>query len=724
MKASWKIFLYDMKNIGTNWVVAVLIGGLILLPSLYAWFNIKASWDPYSQTNQIPIGVVNEDKGAVVRDEAIHVGDEIVDTLHKNKSMDWQFVNREKAMDKLKYGDYFAVIIIPENLSERLGTVISNQPEKAKVEYYVNEKINAIAPKITEKGASVIVQQISSNFIATVNGIIFNIFNDIGVELEENLPDIEKFEDYIFVLDEKLPEIQEILNQTSTDADYANSLIEKAQGVIPEVEKATATGLQTIDNTKQFLQKAEDHLDEIAPTIKEELEKVQNMIKQTNAFVNSIDATTIDLTKGNQLSHSVNGQIDDMLKSTEMIKNALVLLQKENNAKNREASNNQNTINNTLTEVDRLQQNLRDIQKLANSIDAFLKDKQTEVDEVISGIQKRTKTVNEKVSTFVAEYKQSIEPTVRAEVSRAKEILTNARGIVVEVQQTLPEVEKTLSRTKSHLSKGKKMLNSVSGEFPYIRDKVEELADRIRAIQGEADINEIIQLLQNDPKAEKGFFAEPVVLSENSVFPIPNYGTGMTPFYTVLAIWVGGLLLISLVSTDFSQKETYTERQIYFGRFLTFMVIGLCQALIVTFGDVFLLHVKVNDPLWFVLFGLLCSMIFILIVYTLVSVFGDVGKALAIVILVLQIAGSGGTYPVVLLPRFFQIINPYLPFTYAIDLMREAVGGIVWERVFRDLCFILIFGLLALVLGLFLKEVINKHTEKLKQMAKKSGLFH
>jgi len=724
MKASWKIFLYDMKNIGTNWVVAVLIGGLILLPSLYAWFNIKASWDPYSQTNQIPIGIVNEDKGAVVRDEAIHVGDEIVDTLHKNKSMDWQFVNREKAMDKLKYGDYFAVIIIPENLSERLGTVISNQPEKAKVEYYVNEKINAIAPKITEKGASVIVQQISSNFIATVNGIIFNIFNDIGVELEENLPDIEKFEDYIFVLDEKLPEIQEILNQTSTDADYANSLIEKAQGVIPEVEKATATGLQTIDNTKQFLQKAEDHLDEIAPTIKEELEKVQNMIKQTNAFVNSIDATTIDLTKGNQLSHSVNGQIDDMLKSTEMIKNALVLLQKENNAKNREASNNQNTINNTLTEVDRLQQNLRDIQKLANSIDAFLKDKQTEVDEVISGIQKRTKTVNEKVSTFVAEYKQSIEPTVRAEVSRAKEILTNARGIVVEVQQTLPEVEKTLSRTKSHLSKGKKMLNSVSGEFPYIRDKVEELADRIRAIQGEADINEIIQLLQNDPKAEKGFFAEPVVLSENSVFPIPNYGTGMTPFYTVLAIWVGGLLLISLVSTDFSQKETYTERQIYFGRFLTFMVIGLCQALIVTFGDIFLLHVKVNDPLWFVLFGLLCSMIFILIVYTLVSVFGDVGKALAIVILVLQIAGSGGTYPVVLLPRFFQIINPYLPFTYAIDLMREAVGGIVWERVFRDLCFILIFGLLALVLGLFLKEVINKHTEKLKQMAKKSGLFH
>src|SRR5690606_33884345 len=135
----------------------ILIGGLILLPSLYAWFNIAASWDPYSQTEQIPIGIVNEDEGAIVREQEIHVGDELIETLKDNKSMGWQFVNRNEAMERLEYGDYYAVIVIPKNFSESLGTVITDNPEKAKVEYYVNEKINAIAPKITDKGASVIV---------------------------------------------------------------------------------------------------------------------------------------------------------------------------------------------------------------------------------------------------------------------------------------------------------------------------------------------------------------------------------------------------------------------------------------------------------------------------------------------------------------------------------------------------------------------------------------
>lgn len=733
MKNSWHIFINDLKNISTNWVAAIIIGGLILLPSLYAWFNIWASWDPYGSTDQLPIAVVNEDKGAVVRDKEIDVGGELVNTLKENKSMDWQFVNREKALDKLEFGDYFAVIIIPENFSEKLGTVISDQPEKADVEYYVNEKINAIAPKITDKGVSVIVDQISSNFISTVNGIIFDVFNDLGIEIEKNLPDIEKFENYLFTLEDNLPIIHDKLTQTETDANSAEDLINQAQGLIPRVEEGTAKGLGTIDNTTSFLEKAENRLNDISPQIEKDLASIQKMVLDTNSFVKDIDSSSIDFSEGNQISDTLTERIDESLQSIGTIKEVLHQVQQENPSEEETSENqdsekvaNQETINNAISELESMEQQLNGIQDQVSSMNTLMNHKKDEVNEVFTSIKERAQTINERVDAFVLEYKENIEPTVRKEVASAKSTLNEARTILASIQSTIPEVENMLNRTEGNLLDGEEVLHDILGEFPYINDKVKELANRVRKIQSETDINEIIDLLQNDPEAERGFFEEPVVLNQNKIFPIPNYGTGMTPFYTVLAIWVGGLLLISLLSTDVHgpQAEHYTGRQVYFGRLLTFITIGFIQTIIVTLGDLFIFKVDVASPLWFVIFGLLCSAVFVTIVYTAVSVLGDVGKALAIVLLVLQIAGSGGTYPVVLLPEFFQTISPFLPFTYAIDLMREAVGGIVWDRVVRDIIFVVLFGLIALLLGGGLKNIIGKVTHKLGLKARETGLFH
>lgn len=293
-----------------------------------------------------------------------------------------------------------------------------------------------------------------------------------------------------------------------------------------------------------------------------------------------------------------------------------------------------------------------------------------------------------------------------------------------EIKSTIPEVKEVLSSTETHIGDGQGMLNTILGEYPYVNSKINELADRIREIQGETDINEMIELLRNDPEAEKNFFEEPVKLSKNELFPIPNYGSGMTPFYTVLAIWVGGLLLISLLAVDVHDREGLTGRERYFGRMFTFLTIGLLQTLVVTLGDWLLIGSYIAHPVWFVLFGLIISIVFMTLIYTLVSVFGDVGKAMVIVLLVLQIAGAGGTYPVILLPKLFQAISPFLPFTYAIDLMREAVGGIIWESAIHDVIILSLFGIGALLFGTLLKNVINKHTDKLMKKSKDAGLFH
>lgn len=776
MKKIGRIFSNDLKNLRKNWVALVIIAGLIFLPSLYAWLNIYASWDPYSQTDRIPVGIVNEDKGETIRGEDIEVGNELIDTLKDNDSMDWKFLGHDEAMDKLEKGDLFAIVLIPEDFSQKLGSVVKAQPEKATVEYYVNEKLNAIAPKITEKGASVIVEDISSNFISTVNGVIFDAFNDLGLELEEDLPDIERFEDYVFEMEERLPEVHETLENTLNDVNEVQGVISDAQQKIPEAKKVISSGLTTIDDTTKYLNEAEDRLNKMSPKIKKDLKTAKSAAEDINSFMEDIESVDVDFEEGKKIKEEINDKVTDSIGRIESVEKALnnVLQQLKNkqesgneqesgeddkedkelengeadeenkkqengekdddnkaqsNDKTEEIKQNINeeeikTIEDTLDKLGNIKAVLVESKDNAEEIDEFIDNKKDEVAEVFNNIKDLSTNVSSRLDEFIKEYNESIEPTVLNEVNSAKNTLADGREILSDINETIPEVERLLNTTSDDVGEGEEMLDKVLDQYPYVNDKIGELADKLRDVKEEADINEIISLLQNDPEAERGFFSEPVKLDEHSVFPIENYGSGMTPFYSILSLWVGGLLLISLLSTEVIMPGEFEPRQVYFGKLLLFVFLGFLQTLIVTTGDIFLLGVNMANPIWFTIFGLFCSLIFMIIVYTFVSIFGNVGKAMAIVMLVLQIAGSGGTYPVVLLPKFFQIISPFLPFTYAIDIMREALGGIVWSNVIYDLIMLTIFGVVAIIFGAFLKKPINKQTNKLMEKSKKSGLFH
>lgn len=748
MKNIWKIFSRDWKNTATNWVALILILGLAVLPSLYAWFNIKASWDPYSQTDQLPVAVVNEDQGAVVRDKDIDVGQELVDNLKDEDSFDWQFTDRGEAMDKLEYGDYYAVIVIPETFSEHLGTVVEGNPEKSEVQYYVNEKINAIAPKITEKGATVLVDQITSQFISEVNGTVADLFNDLGLELENDLPDIKRFEEYIFKLEENLPEIYQLISDAYDDSQNASSIINDVQGLIPQAEQAAGNGLNTIDETTAFIDDAEQRLNELSPQVKEDLNAAQQTAEDVNAFLKDVQSVDVNVDSIGEIRSQINDQTSQSLEEIAAVEQLLQQVKEqqqanqgneENQEDNGEESSEENseentpqpspqipeeTIDQAIADVQAIEEALTSIQEDSSQIGDRLSEAQQNIDQTLASLEEKSGETADQIDAFLQEYNENIEPQVLSEIDKAQSTLADARSILVDVQSTVPEVERILNSTEGNIAEGQDILEYMMNEYPYVNQKVNEMAERIREIQGETDINEIIDLLKNDPAAEENFFEEPVTLSKNALFPIENYGTGMTPFYTVLSLWVGALLLVSLLSTDPVNLQEYRSYEQYFGKLATFVSIGFLQTLVVTLGNVFLLDIGVAEVVPFVLFGLLISFVFMTVVFTLVSVLGDVGKAGAIVMLVLQIAGSGGTYPVALLPEFFQTIHPFLPFSYAIDLMREAVGGIVPERVETDLVFLSLFGGVFLLIGVFLKGPLHKRTRQVKAKSRESGLFH
>jgi len=729
MKNSWVIFKTDIQNISKNWVAAILIGGLVFLPSLYAWLNIYASWDPYAKTDQIPVAIVNEDAGAMVHGEQLNVGNQLVDTLKDNRDMNWSFTSRKSAMEQVEYGDFFAVIIIPNNFSKKLASVVSDNPQKADIEYYVNEKINSIAPKITEKGATVIVQKVSSQFISSVNGVIFDLFNDLGIAIESDLPDIQNFENYVFKMEKELPTIHKLLTGVQKDASSAQKIISQANSMVPRAEQITTEGLSSIEKTIDFLTKAQNRLNELAPVVENDLEKVSEIAQSTNEFIQNVQNVQLDFTELDRVKEDLDNKITYNIQTVDSIEKDLIWLKEVangSNDSNLEENNveQQTKLAHAIDKTNELKAFLQEAQTNARTIDTLVKDKEQQMQKTLNDLQKIAQNTSVQLDAFINEYKNTIEPTVLSEVAKAKKTLANAKEMLASIQSTLPEVTRTLNSTDAHIKEGKTTLDQALAQYPYISDKVNQLADRIREVQGETNISEIIQLLRNDPQAERSFFEEPIVLKENKLFPIANYGTGMTPFYTVLAIWVGCLLLISLLATDTNHENSVSERAVYFGRLFTFSAIGLLQALIVTIGDIVLLGVDVKDSFWFILFGFLISFVFMSIVYTLVSVFGDIGKAFAIIMLVLQIAGAGGTYPIVLLPEFFQTINPALPFTYAVDIMREAVGGIVWQRAIRDASLLLLFSLAFLIFGTFLKEKINRKTKLLLKKSRESGLFH
>ncbi|PEY42305.1 phage infection protein [Bacillus cereus] len=947
MKQIWRIYTTDLRNVAKHWAAIVIVLGLMILPSLYAWFNIKASWDPYGNTKDVPIAVSNQDAGSNLRGKDINIGNEIIDSLKKNKNMGWKFVDEKQAIYGVEHGDYYASITIPKDFSEKIATVISDNPQKPELDYFVNEKVNAIAPKITAKGASGITEEVSKNFVKTANGEIFKIFNDLGIDLETNLPSIEKVKDLVFKLEAQFPEMYTLVNTALDDASRAQDLVKVAQEDLPVVESVINDGQETLGNLDKFFANNDQRLKDAPGVIRNDLTVVKDGMDKATAFTNFLMNPGVDLNlpdfsqlptlpefpalpqvndagyknmanninstvnnvfnsarvgtayaqsvmnglqngkfdsegakkeinqvsdnfqshinsvsylidmftkfeeiappgKGkeffqtrlkhlndlkalmkntnngfkdlvniistgqevkqdvrdavNQKLNAVNGLVDqaekdynntfvadfknavstaenkvnegyaktkeEYDKAKESLENTKADIQKakedlQNKGVNGLDStkvalnslngqfqagismiddmipvlesankvladvNSDKNLDNGITKLNKAKDIMQKGSDATNKAITLINNGQQPTKDVIESINEASKNGSAQLDDFLARYDSEIVPSFNAAIARTKEMSKNTSKLLNDADKKLPDVKKLLEDSSKGLVEGTKKVEDIKAEMPATEKKIKELADKIRKFESEEDIKDIIRLLKNDVEQQSDYFANPVNLKENKLFAMPNYGSGMSPFYTVLALWVGALLMVSLLTVEVHEPgANYKSHEIYFGRFLTFLTIGLAQAFIVSMGDIFLLGTYVVDKFWFVLFSLFIGGVFVCIVYSLVSVFGNVGKSMAIILLVLQVAGSGGTFPIQMLPKFFQAIYPFLPFTYAISAIRETVGGMLWDIVIRDLLVLSVFVVIMLVLALVLKTPINKSSEKFVENAKGSKIIH
>lgn len=871
LKNAFKILKTDILNIIKNPAAIIVIAAVCFLPSLYAWLNIAASWDPYANTEGVTVAIVSEDKGAEVQGEFMDVGDEVINSLKKNDNLGWRFVSKEEAMKGVEHGDYYAAIIIPENFTEKLLSVTTDTIEKPNLDYYINEKINAISPKVTNSGATAIVENIHNHFVEEVNKSVLEVFNEFGLELEANYVNIEKVRETVFLLEDELPNIfsqlkkadeslgfvdesitkvtdtlekvdeidqraievnQELLTKLNTQEEKIDETLDVIIGYlqgaqelfkqVPEITQEIADKGETfdqlvltleerkqgIDNVSIRLGEIQDFLLEQDQNLKEssKIKEIQDSVQQNIDDLNKLKTDLEQMLENiqgeespgqtaakelqdqaNKLQQDINGamkQTSDAIQNTitqaennqeisdqtaqelQMIQDTINNAQKELDTQVQEAIDNfanqaanpEQAVEQWKTIIERLETNitvLQDIQtvmdqlqeaiqsdviqdeaKRMTEIQEKLDQTNQKIDEVITGIETAKNRsgdaltqINEKavemeqgLNEIIDFVDQDLRTKFKDVAGQAKNILEQTATVFNDISEKIPVVREALEKGKEMTHDGQEKLALVNEHFPEASEVIRQLADKIRELEEKGDLDELIKILKTDPTEVSEFLADPIVLDEHRLYAIPNYGSAMNPFYTTLALWVGGLILVSSLKADIENKQRFRSHEAYLGRLFTFGGIAFVQAFIVTIGDLLIMKTYVANPIIFILLGIFISLAFVTIIYTLVSVFGNTGKVIAIILMVMQLGGSGGTFPIQMAPAFFQKIHGFLPFTHAITLLREAVGGVVWGVVWLHILYLVIYMIIFLLLGLLLKQFFNRSSDKFMEKAKKSKI--
>lgn len=713
MKSTFEIFKKDLKNIFTNYGALIVVVALCLLPSLYAWFNIEASWDPYAEsaTSGIKVGVVNKDLGTTLNGKDINVGNTVVEGLKDNKQMGWQFVSEEEANQMVEEGKYYAMLTIPENFSKNLTSIVTDDIEKGEIIYTVNEKINAIAPKLTDKGATAIQEKISKEIVNTVSDTIFGLANDVGIELENQIPKITTIYNSLLDVQGNFGKINDTVNLASQGAGQLKTLVTGIQEDIPMIKETVENAQKLSGEVKEFLSASKSSLNNIAPIIKNDI-KILNEIsndvsKYTNALIDAINAG----------SENAPAMIESLLKKLNSI----------------------NKINDSLINIfetinkfsqGKLDNIINKLQTVSSKINSAITALNAVKDSIANGEQPNLALLNNildlsnDISNITNDIYNNFDSEIVAKINTifddAYTVADNAISILSEAEAKLPQVSELLTTVYKGADRGIEGIEFVKEKLPEAENMINELISEVEGIKDSTDLQDIVNLLKSDVQKRSDFLANPVEIVTNRLFSMGNYGTGMTPFYTVLSLWVGLLLLSSILTVEAHGDYSVTAQ--YFGKLLLFLSISIVQALIVSLGDLYVLKIYCANPLLFVLGSIFTSVIFTFIVYSLCSVFGNVGKVLGIVLLVIQIGGSGGTFPIQLTPKFFQVINPFLPFTYAISFAREAIGGVVQSVLTKDIIVLSIYAVIFVFISIFLKKPINKLSQGFIESVKKSGI--
>ena len=710
MKTVLAIFRRDLWRILRNPVALVVTIGVAVLPSLYAWFNIMALWDPYSNVRNLPVAVVSIDRGAQSAETGrINAGRSVIQELRGNKSLGWKFMDDdERAIEEVHSGQCYAAIIIPERFSADLVGIVEGAGNRPALNYYVNEKKNAIAPKVTDTGASTIDQEINAVFVSAVSdalaGKVLQTVGDVQGAAEQSrsqvVGDLGEIIDQLDRTDGQLDRIGSTMGQARQTVAGSRSDIKDLQSQISATQatlnRAQSSMAKTRDDSLRFSSALNQALADGSVRLSSAVTDVNTVAGGITADLNATQDKVDRVNSGLGQLVDANGEAVDRLQS----------------------GLDQSGLHSGDPAYESIQRQIDDLkktnQKQKSSLDAFKKNSSTALDSGRRAASDLSSAMTDTGGTGIkalAAASQSLAGTTMPNLLTGLDALNasngSLQGALSNLATTAVQTDALLDQLDSTIGQAQSTLSTTRTSLASVRSDLEGVRTDVAALGSSAAWNRMSQTLGLSPESFGKAMASPVELASHTVYPVSNYGSSVAPFYTNLALWVGGFILIAIYKLEVDKEgiRKCTATQAYLGRWLLLVFVGFFQALIATVGDL-MLGIQCRQPALFVLAGVFASFVYINIIYALAASFRHIGKALAVVLVILQIPGSSGMYPIEMMPDFFRNLNPWLPFTYGINAMRETIGGMYGNHYWQDMLHIFWYLPVALLIGLVVRRYL------------------
>ncbi len=725
MKNIIKIIASDIKRLSTNVVAMVVIIGLTVIPCLYAWFNILSNWDPYGEnaTSHLQVAVASTDQGIMIGTYEINVGDIIIKNLKENKTINWIFPETaEEAIAGVHSGDYYAAMVIDEQFSADMISFLGGDIENPKITYYENEKKNAIAPKITGKVKTTIQREVDHAFVSTIaetilkGGEYFANLDDEGNFTGRGISKLEQLDSdlkgVIAVLDSYIALVDSTEQVTVASKEVTNS----AKAITNLAEEMTKEAQNDAPATKKKVQDTKNTVDDKVYQLNDKLDRISQVFGTINSLVEALPVPTLG--KGQEIKAKLDiisaiwGDPNDSYSLNYLVNNFAT--------GNAEIDANVKT---TLADL-----------KYRN--DKLYSDVQALVDAENQGNADTTELKNT-ITTDVAECQNSL-ANVRAQYGKllsptAQSAITSASTSIAEIEKLLNYDAKSFDDVISNLKNYSDIMEQPKSSLVKSRDEaaqmeaqLSKIIDEIKGLSQNEAYEKFMELLRSNPDFLAEFISSPVEVSNEYVYPVENNGSMTAPFYIVLSIWVGALIMSTILKTtvkDTLGMYNLKNWECFIGRYFVTLVIGQIQTLITVLGAFLFVGIQCENKLLFWAACAWSSLVYSLLLYSFAYSFGNVGEALSVILMVIQVAGAGGTFPIEVLPDVFQTLYRFMPFNYSMNAVRECIGGFYNDTYRECMLTLLIYVGVAIFIGVVLYHPFKFINEKIEISKEKSGIL-